>query len=149
MDYGNFIQDSSNDRSDPYVQLLSVTDPSAAKADFIKARMNGVDTTGSSSQTLLSASQESHSPISAAERKQHIEGAVARNWPYIFLGCIVFVLAVTGCFLYTCCCRKRRKGTAGSSKNAYQTIHEPAPPPMHMRPINTSSHYPDTYRPLP
>src|SRR5579863_3316372 len=83
FDYGNFIEDSSNDRSDPYVQLLSLTDPTTARADFVKIRLNGVDTTNSSSQTLLPASQESHSPISAAERKQHIEGAVARNWPYI------------------------------------------------------------------
>jgi len=149
FDYGNFVEDTSNDRGDPYVQLLSVTDPSTAKSDFVKARMKGVDTTGSASQTLLPASQESHSPISAAEKKQHIEGAVARNWPYILLGCIVFVLAVAGCCIYACCCRKRRKNTTAFSKSHYQTIHEPAPPPMHMRPINAGSHHPDTFRPLP
>jgi hypothetical protein len=140
FDYGNFVEDTSNDRGDPYVQLLSVTDSSTAKSDFIKARMNGVDKTGASSQTLLPASQESHSPISAAEKKQHVEGLVERNWPYILLGCIVFVLAVAGCFIYACCCRKRRKNTAAFSKNPYHAIREPAPPPMHMRPINSGSH---------
>src|SRR5882757_11035664 len=82
FDYGNFVSDTSNDRGDPYVQLLSLTNPTTALADFVKARMNGTDTTGSSSNTLVPASQQAHSPVSAAEKKQHLEGAVARNWPY-------------------------------------------------------------------
>ena len=146
FDYGNFIEDSSNDRGDPYVQLLSLTDPITARADFVKARLNGADTTNSSSQTLLPASQESHSPISAAEKKQHIEGAVARNWPYILLGCLAFVACVTGCCIYACCCRKRRKNRRAFSKNPYQSIQEPAPPPVHMRPINTGA---DPHHPRP
>jgi hypothetical protein len=140
FDYGNFIEDSSNDRSDPYVQLLSVTNASAARADFINVRMGGVDMTGSSSQTLLPASQESHSPISAAEKKQHIEGAVERNWPYILLGCIAFVLIMLGSCIYACFCRKRRRNKSlASTKNPYQAIYDPAPPPMHMRPLNTGA----------
>jgi len=134
FDYGNFISGSSNDRGDPYVQLLSMTDTTTALADFVKARMNGTDTTGSPSNQLLPASQQSHSPVSAAEKKQHVLGAVERNWPYILVGCLAFVLAVAGCILYTCCCRKRRKGsTRPFGKNPYREIHEPAPPPMQMR----------------
>jgi len=142
FDYGNFIEDTSNDRGDPYVQLLSLTDPITARADFVKARLNGVDTTNSSSQTLLPASQESHSPVSAAEKKQHIEGLIARHWPYIFVGCLAFVLCVTGCCIYACCCSKRRKGRKGTKafgKNPYQAIHDPAPPSVHMRRINTKT----------
>lgn len=142
FDFGNFIEDTSNDRGDPYVQLLSLTDSIAARADFVKVRLNGVDTTNSSSETLLPASQESHSPISAAERKQHIEGLVARHWPYIFVGCFVFVLCVTGCCIYTFCCRKRRKGRKSNQefgKNPYQAIQDPAPPPVYMQRINTGA----------
>ncbi|KAH9989722.1 acid protease [Russula compacta] len=146
FDYGNFIEDTSNDRSDPYVQVLSLTNTTTALADFVKVRLNGQDTTGSSSNTLLPASQESHSPISASEKKQHIEGAIARNWPYIFIGCLAFVLSVMGCGVYACCRRKRHKGARAFTKNAYQTIQEPPPPPMHMRPINTGAQYADPYR---
>jgi hypothetical protein len=141
FDYGNFIEDTSNDRGDPYVQLLSLTNPITARADFVQARLNGVDTTNSSSETLLPASQESHSPISAAEKKQHLEGLVARHWPYIFVGCLAFVLCVTGCCIYACCCSKRRKGRKGVQafgKNPYQAIHDPAPP-VHMRRINSNT----------
>ncbi|KAI9508862.1 hypothetical protein F5148DRAFT_1350817 [Russula earlei] len=104
FDYGNFVSNTTNDRGDPYVQLLSVTDPVAALADFVK---------------------ESHSPISSAERKQHLIGAITRNWPYILIG--------------------RRKNTPLFNKNPYQAIYEPAPPAMHMRPINTGA-YGDPHR---
>lgn len=143
FDYGNYIQDTSNDRGDPYVQLLSVTDAAGAHADFAKVRLNGT-----SSPALLPASQESHSPLSAGEKKQHIEGAVERNWPYILVGCLVFVLSVVGCCIYACCCRRRRKGVRnGFNKSLYQTIQEPAPPPMHMQPVNTGAEYADPYHP--
>ncbi|KAI9433250.1 acid protease [Lactarius psammicola] len=145
FDYGNYVDDTSNDRGDPYVQLLSVTDATSAHADFVKTRLNGTDTTGSSSKTLLPASQESHSPLSPGEKKQHIVGAVARNWPYILVGCLVFVLSVVGCCIYACCCRKRRKGVRALNKNPYQTIQEPAPPPMHMKPMNSGAQYADPY----
>jgi hypothetical protein len=149
FDFGNFVEDTSNDRGDPYVQLLSLTDPTTALADFVKVRMNGTDTTGSSSNTLLPASQEVHSPVSAAEKKQHLEGLAARNWPYIFVGCLVFVLAVLGCCVYACCCRKRRsgKGVRPFGRNPYQSIQEPPPPQMHMQPINAGGGYNDPYRP--
>ena len=141
FDYGNFVSDTSNDRGDPYVQLLPLTDPTAALADFVKVRLNGKDTTGSSSNALLPSSKEVHSPVSAAEKKQHLEGLVARNWPYIFVGCLVFVLAVLGCCVYACCRRRRRKG------GRYQAILEPAAPPVHMRPINSEGRYNDPYHP--
>jgi hypothetical protein len=148
FDYGNFIEDSSNDRGDPYVQLLPLTDPTTAHADFVQVRLSGQDTTNSPSQALLPASQESHSPISAAEKKQHVIGAVARNWPYILFGCILFVLAVTGCFVYACCIRKRRRsGTNQVGKIPYQAIQDPAPPSMHLRPMNSGTSYAEPYRP--
>jgi hypothetical protein len=147
FDYGNFIEDSSNDRGDPYVQLLPLTDPTTAHTDFVNVRLNGTDTTGSASQALLPASQESHSPVSASEKKQHLVGAVARNWQYILIGCILFVLSVAGCCIYACCCRKRRQGARGFSKNPYQSIQEPPPPPLHLKPMNSGAQYADPYHP--
>lgn len=145
LDYGNFVDDTSNDRGDPYVQLLSVTNTSSAHADFVNTRLNGTDTTGSASAALLPASQESHSPLSPGEKKQHIEGAIERNWPYIFVGCLVFVVLVVGCAVYACCCRRRRKRAHPFNKNPYQAIQDPAPPPMHMKPMNTEEQYADPY----
>ena len=41
INYGNFV-DGTTTRAPPYVQLLSVTDPSAAHQDFINNRLGGV-----------------------------------------------------------------------------------------------------------
>lgn len=69
FDYGDWVKESSNDRQDPYIQLLSVTNTTQARQDFIKVRLNGVDTTNDASQQLLPADKGQHSPISEAEKK--------------------------------------------------------------------------------
>ena len=70
FDYGDWVNESSNDRSDPYIQLLSITNKTQAHNEFVQVRMNGVDTSGAASQQLLPVSQMQHSPISEAEKKQ-------------------------------------------------------------------------------
>lgn len=44
MDYGDFII-GSDEKDAAYIQFLSTTDPAEAHADFVKIRLNGVDTT--------------------------------------------------------------------------------------------------------
>lgn len=70
MDYGNFVEDTSSDTGDPFVQLLPLTDPVEAHQDFVNVRLSGVDTTGSPSQALLPASEMQHSPVSEEEKKK-------------------------------------------------------------------------------
>lgn len=70
FDYGDWVDEASNDRQDPYIQLLSVTDVNQAHQDFVKVRMNGVDTSGSASQQLVPADQGQKSPVSEAEKKK-------------------------------------------------------------------------------
>ena len=70
FDYGDWVDDASNDRSDPYIQLLSITDVNQAHQDFVQVRMNGVDTSGSASQQLVPADQGQKSPVSEAEKKK-------------------------------------------------------------------------------
>ena len=70
LDYGNFMENTANDRGDPFVQLLPLTNAATAKEDFIQVRLNGVDTTGSSSKALLPASEMQHSPESEEEKKK-------------------------------------------------------------------------------
>ena len=70
FDYGNFMENTAVDRGDPFIQLLPLTDASAAHKDFVQVRLNGIDTTGDSAHALLPASQMKHSPISEAEKKK-------------------------------------------------------------------------------
>ncbi|KAF5319957.1 hypothetical protein D9611_010985 [Ephemerocybe angulata] len=45
FDYGDFLPQSSNSdaKDTPYIQLLSLTEPSEAHSDFVTARLGGVD----------------------------------------------------------------------------------------------------------
>ncbi|KAE9408889.1 acid protease [Gymnopus androsaceus JB14] len=74
FNYGDFIVSSTNNsessRGDPYVQLLSTTDPAQAHLDFVKTRLGGVDTTGS--QTLgAPTSQDSSSSSSSSSNHRN------------------------------------------------------------------------------
>ncbi|OSD07489.1 acid protease [Trametes coccinea BRFM310] len=112
LDYGNFMENTASDRGDPYVQLLPVTDVNQAHKDFVQVRLNGVDTTGDSSHALLPADQMQHSPISEAEKKKAYEEMILSRWPYIFVGCLLFVLLVAGLITWRCCVRRRKKREA-------------------------------------
>ncbi|KAI9466600.1 aspartic peptidase domain-containing protein [Lactarius psammicola] len=46
IDYGDFV-DGTTKTDKPYVQLLSMTDPAAAHADFVATRLSGKDATNS------------------------------------------------------------------------------------------------------
>lgn len=70
FDYGNWVKGSKNDRNDPYMQLLSVTDKTQAHKDFVQVRLNGVDTTGDTSWKLVAADQGLSSPVSKEEKKK-------------------------------------------------------------------------------
>ncbi|THH23116.1 hypothetical protein EUX98_g8061 [Antrodiella citrinella] len=117
LDYGNWIKDSSVDQDDPFVQLLSVTNAAAAHQDFVKTRLGGVDTTGSAANALLPTSQMQHSPISSEEKKQKYEEMVLSRWPYILVGCLVFVLLVIGLVVWRCCVWRKRRA-AHTAKTA-------------------------------
>ncbi|EJD00446.1 uncharacterized protein FOMMEDRAFT_63163, partial [Fomitiporia mediterranea MF3/22] len=47
INFGDFIDGSNSSVADPYIQLLSMTDPTAAHADFVSVRLGGVDKSGS------------------------------------------------------------------------------------------------------
>ena len=54
INYGDF-RDGTTNKDDPYVQLLSTTNPAEAHEDFVQTRLNGIDTTGD--QRLLNTTQ--------------------------------------------------------------------------------------------
>ncbi|EIN04256.1 acid protease [Punctularia strigosozonata HHB-11173 SS5] len=149
FDFGDFVSTSSNDRSDPFVQLLPITDPSTAKADFVRVRLGGTDTTSSSSKTLLPASQQSHSPLAPGERSAQLKERILSHWYLILIGAIAIVALALGCGVWCCCCRGRRRGGARAvgfrgvsvlpgARGAYKPLHDPATGAMHMAPMGVS-----------
>lgn len=107
INYGNFITGGSNSNN-PYIQLLPLTNIESAVNDFIQVRLNGQNTINSPQYALLPASQEQHSPESAAEKKQAYEELVLSRWPYILFGCLVFLILLISYCVWRCCCRRKR-----------------------------------------
>jgi len=129
LDYGDFIDESSNDRGSPFVQLLPLTNVNTAHNDFVQSRLNGQDTTGSPSKALLPASQCQHSPESEEEKKQHYEEMVLSRWPYILAGCFVFLILSIALIIWRCCRRNRRKkmtkaGLLPEENTTYAPLHD-------------------------
>ncbi|PFH53414.1 hypothetical protein AMATHDRAFT_73587 [Amanita thiersii Skay4041] len=110
LDFGDWIDTESDARATPYIQLLSVTDAEQARKDFIQVRLGGVDTTGDARWSLLPVSQMQHSPVSEEEKKKKYQEMILSRWPYIFVGCFVFVLLLTGFLIWKCCCRRGKDG---------------------------------------
>ncbi|TCD70766.1 hypothetical protein EIP91_001796 [Steccherinum ochraceum] len=122
LDYGNWIKDSSIDQNDPFVQLLPLTDPTTAKNDFVKIRLSGVDSTGDAAHQLLPADQMQHSPFSAGEKKKMYAEKVLSRWPYILVGCLVFVLLMIGLITWRCCVWRKRRNAAKAKTAASMGI---------------------------
>jgi hypothetical protein len=119
LDFGDWVKGQKG-RGDPYVQMLSVTDSKEAKSDFIKVRLNGVDTTSDEKWQLLPPEQMQHSPISDEEKKKKYQEMVLSRWPYIFVGCLAFVLIIVGFIIWKCCKRRRaRKAAEEAAKNEF------------------------------
>ncbi|KAI0755225.1 aspartic peptidase A1 [Daedaleopsis nitida] len=116
FDYGNFLKHTQNDRGDPFVQLLPLNNAADAHEDFVQVRMGGVDSSGDASHALLPADQMQHSPISAAEKKKQYQEMILSRWPYIFVGCLAFVLICIGLVIWRCCVRRRKQREAKSAR---------------------------------
>lgn len=106
--------EGTSSKANPYIQLLSTTnDTAAAHKDFVNVRLGGKDTTTNKSVSHLSSN---------TRRFATVGGAVA-------LGALVLV-----CSLCVCCLRKRgtrsavtQGGIMGFGGQTYHPLHEPAP----------------------
>lgn len=114
LNFGNWIDSSSKTQEHPFIQLASITNVDQAHADFVKVRLGGVDTSGAAQYQLLPVDQMKRSPVSDEEKKKKYQEMILSRWPYIFVGCLVFVLLITGYCVWRCCCRKSKK--QGNSK---------------------------------
>lgn len=85
-----------NSTADPYIQLLSITDPTAAHADFVNVRLNGHDTNNGTPSHIVEAlrakpkksksrptvidsyqpSSKAHNATSTHSTSSHVDGAL-------------------------------------------------------------------------
>lgn len=115
INFGNLVKGGSSS-TDPYVQLVSLTDETAAVNDFINVRLNGQNLVNSSQYALLPASQEQHSPETEAEKKAQYEEEVLSRWPYILSGCLLIVILLVAFCIWRCCCRRKRLAKKKAAK---------------------------------
>jgi len=147
LNFGHFVEGGSNSSS-PYVQLLSTTDPTQAHQDFVKARLNGVDSTGDSQYALLPAGQGQKSPIPFGERVTHTEQKVIRYLPLIVVVSAGAVLLLLGYGVWVYVRRRRARRTAQRASNnirmstgkGYNSLQDPHPP-IYMQNMPSSGSY--------
>ncbi|KAF8524419.1 acid protease [Hysterangium stoloniferum] len=140
INFGDFVDGDTANRSDPYMQLLALTDPAAAHKDFVALRLNGKDTTGDAAHSLLPAGETQHSPQSTAQKAK---SAFFRYWIYIIAAVAgLLALSLVVC-VWRCCCGGARRGKWGGrgrtgpglgggnrgfqTAGTYRPLQDPAP----------------------
>ncbi|KAA1469689.1 acid protease [Dentipellis sp. KUC8613] len=135
VNYGDFV-DGSTSKTDPYVQLLSITNDTAeAHSDFVNVRLDGVDKTG---EQRLSNTPAPSSDPTPDNTKNDDDSPIKSFWDKHKMVIIIVASSVGGVLLLAilacCCCGRRNKGArpafvpAGfGGARSYQPLHEPAP----------------------
>jgi len=123
LNFGNWIEASDN-QGTPYIQMSSLVDVASARNDFIQTRLAGGDTISDAKWSLLPADQMQHSPISPDEKKKKYQEMILSRWPYILVGCLAFIIIVTGLIIWKCCCKRKKKQSnvdlgAGGKKSLF------------------------------
>ncbi|KZT08350.1 acid protease [Laetiporus sulphureus 93-53] len=122
VDFGDFVDGSSSQTAEPYIQLLSTTDPAQAHQDFVQERLGGVDNTSSFHLLPASASNMSQGNDSSNTTDASLAGEIKPYVPYIIAGSValgIFFIVMVAYFL------------TRPSRKAYQRLHEPAPAGLH------------------
>jgi hypothetical protein len=165
IDFGDFVDANATEKTPPFIQLLAVsptshspalftpsdtdnqlTDDTDAHNDFVKARLDGVDTTNDPKYALVPPENAQFSPNRINISKHNVEttwdrikriliivGIVLGG--VIVLGLLLCVLSCAG--VISCCCGGRRRknvGFRGQETRQYQPLNYPAP-------MNHTPHY--------
>ncbi len=113
INFGDFVDGALTKVGDPYIQLLSLTDPAEAHTDFVTTRMGGIDK--SADLHLLPAL-----PNNGEDGKDKPqEDTLHKYLPYIIAGSVaagVIILALIAAASYR-----------SSVKRRYRRLHDPAP----------------------
>ena len=106
INFGDFVDGSMNTTADPYVQLLSTTDPAAAHADFVSVRANYSATSAAYPAQTPSVEKalknSSPGPSYGSSQTGH-----ASKKTVIIVCSIVGGLLLLG-FIVACCCTRDR-----------------------------------------
>lgn len=137
IDYGDFVDGTSN-TANPYIQLLATTDDlKEAHEDFVNVRMGGKD---DANWQLLPPSSTGSPPKTDSQFVRKIK----YYWPIIaaVAGFLILVL------LISCFCVRRRKRSGGrpfwKGKRSYRPLDEPAP--VGMQPLGAPRPSTSDYR---
>jgi hypothetical protein len=129
VNFGDFVDGSVNTTANPYVQLLSVTDPTAAHADFVNVRLNGTNKNAPTQvdealRTKLRPTIDLSQPTSSSGsfKKEKI--------PIIIVLSIGGALVLIGLIAVYCSrdrFAKRGRGGLANTYQSYQRLSVPAP----------------------
>ncbi|KAJ7636231.1 aspartic peptidase domain-containing protein [Roridomyces roridus] len=120
--YGNLIQGFTN-KSDPYVQLMSTVNATQAHQDFITQRLNGTDTTSTSTYNYSKVSSQ----LDVADDSSSGSDSGGLPWKtakivIIALGaaCGLLLIAIIAAVVAW-----RRAKERGEARGSYQPVHLP------------------------
>ncbi|CDO77320.1 hypothetical protein BN946_scf184775.g10 [Trametes cinnabarina] len=115
INFGDFVDGALAKVGDPYVQLLPLTDPAEAHADFVQVRMGGVDR---SSQLHLLPAIPDNSNSDDDSSSSSDDNGIKKYLPYIIAGSVAGGLILIALVLYA---------LFGGSRKKYRRLHDPAP----------------------
>ena len=111
INYGNFV-DGTTTKAPPYVQLLSVTDPTAAHQDFINSRLGGA--TPTDVQTFATDTPDDVPHRDEGKTRAIVIGSV--------LGGCAFLLSVVVAVYIVWRRRRQRQSVQGSTSSSMADI---------------------------
>ena len=116
INFGDFVDGALAKVGDPYIQLLPLTEPAEAHADFVKIRMDGIDK--SADLHLLPAIPDNGSD-SSSDDDGSSKDTLHKYMPYIIAGSvtagvIILILIVAASY-------------RASRRSRYRRLHDPAP----------------------
>lgn len=116
INFGDFVDGAAQSVGDPYIQLLPLTDPAEAHADFVQVRMGGVDS--SSSFHLLPAVVSPNDSNDDDGSDSGSSDNIKKYLPYIIAGSVAGGLILISLILYA---------IFGGSGKRYRRLQDPAP----------------------
>jgi hypothetical protein len=130
INYGDFLDGSTNKTANPYVQLLSTTNPASAHADFLRVRTTTTTTGGASEPVDHAAIAEADSPSSTTAPKGVKNAFMKEKIPIIIVLSVGVGLVLLGVFVLLCSrnrLSRRGRDSLASTYRSYQHIGAPAP----------------------
>ena len=123
INFGDFVDGSMDTTADPYVQLLSTTDPAAAHADFVSVRVNYTSTsTAYPTQTpSLGKALKNTTPGPSSGSSQ--TGHASKKTIIIVCSIVGGLLLLA--FIVACCCTRDR--VFFRRGRTYQQLGAPTP----------------------